>query len=274
MNGMNCPNCGAEVYEDMNVCPNCGVKLKKTCPNCGAKLDLDARYCGECGMEIVEYTEQIPYNDTQKTYRENNYGYQNSYRHEAQPKKSNNVMIVVICLLMIIVIALGILLFYMFNNSGGSNNEAENTANIVVTAPPAVTQAPVQTEAPAATVIVQQNVQQNAPQNVPPQPVQNNQAPPAAPQQQSGYLFDSDVKYITTDYLSRLSRSQVRLILNEIYARHGYIFSSSEYSEYFSKQSWYRPRYTSDTEAESYFNSVERSNKSTIVNYEKSKGWR
>ena len=88
------------------------------------------------------------------------------------------------------------------------------------------------------------------------------------------YLFDSDTQYITVDYLRTQSQSQVRLILNEIYARHGYIFSTAAYSSYFSQKSWYVPIYTDAAAAEALFNAIERTNKETIVKYEMSMGWR
>ncbi|MDR2809426.1 MAG: YARHG domain-containing protein, partial [Tannerellaceae bacterium] len=42
--------------------------------------------------------------------------------------------------------------------------------------------------------------------------------------------------------LRGLSKAQLRILRNEIYARHGYIFQSKDLQEYFSQQSWYQPR--------------------------------
>lgn len=96
-----------------------------------------------------------------------------------------------------------------------------------------------------------------------------------APESSGGdYLFNSDSEYITTTYLDTLTQQQVRFILNEIYARNGYIFSNETYKNYFSAKSWYNPVYTSAADAEALFNSVEKANKETITKYESSKGWR
>ena len=38
-----------------------------------------------------------------------------------------------------------------------------------------------------------------------------------------------------------LSKQSIRLMRNEIYARHGYIFKDLDLQNYFSKQSWYKP---------------------------------
>lgn len=48
-------------------------------------------------------------------------------------------------------------------------------------------------------------------------------------------------KLVQSD-IAGMSSSDLRLIRNEIYARHGYIFKSSDLKEYFSQFSWYEPR--------------------------------
>ena len=88
------------------------------------------------------------------------------------------------------------------------------------------------------------------------------------------YLFNSDSEYITDSYLDTKTKDEIRLILNEIYARHGYIFSTDKYINYFAAKSWYKPQYDSIDDAEKQFNAVEQQNKTTIVNYEKAHGWR
>lgn len=88
------------------------------------------------------------------------------------------------------------------------------------------------------------------------------------------YLFDSANKYITNEYLSGCSRDEITVILNEIYARHGYIFKDAELREYFNSQSWYHGTVTSLEEAAEEFNSIEQKNVDTIYLYQKSMGWR
>lgn len=88
------------------------------------------------------------------------------------------------------------------------------------------------------------------------------------------FLFDSANKYISYDYLSGCTRDEITVILNEIYARHGYIFKDAELREYFNSQSWYYGTTTSLDEAASYFNSIERKNVDTIYLYQKAMGWR
>lgn len=46
---------------------------------------------------------------------------------------------------------------------------------------------------------------------------------------------------MNTTYLGRFSKPQLRLMRNEILARHGWQFQSKDLKEYFSKQPWYKP---------------------------------
>ncbi len=48
-------------------------------------------------------------------------------------------------------------------------------------------------------------------------------------------------KIVMERYLLRYTKSMLRLMRNEIYARHGYKFVSVDLSDYFSKTSWYHP---------------------------------
>lgn len=53
------------------------------------------------------------------------------------------------------------------------------------------------------------------------------------------YSFTSTTK-LTDSYLRGVTKQQMRLIRNEIYARHGYIFKSADLRSYFSRFSWYK----------------------------------
>lgn len=51
----------------------------------------------------------------------------------------------------------------------------------------------------------------------------------------------SDYAYLTKSDLSGLSKSDLRLARNEIYARYGHVFNSKDLKNYFNSQSWYYP---------------------------------
>lgn len=92
---------------------------------------------------------------------------------------------------------------------------------------------------------------------------------------EDGYLWPTDAYLISYSDLDFMERDTVRAILNEIYARHGYVFETARWSTYFNNKSWYvqNPNVTKKT-ISGYLNSVEKDNIETIAAYEKKMGWR
>ena len=68
------------------------------------------------------------------------------------------------------------------------------------------------------------------------------------------------------DDLKYFSPRELRLIRNEIYARHGYMFKDTVLQTYFEKQNWYRPLYD---DVEEYITPLERANIKFILEKEK-----
>jgi hypothetical protein len=88
---------------------------------------------------------------------------------------------------------------------------------------------------------------------------------------ESGYILpDSNERYLTADDIRGLSKEELRLARNEIYARHGRIFESEDLKEYFSKQSWYSGHILSNEFDEGLLNAYEKVNLEVIVNAENS----
>jgi hypothetical protein len=57
-----------------------------------------------------------------------------------------------------------------------------------------------------------------------------------------GFLIpDSSQRYLSRNELSQYTYDTLGFIRNEIFARHGYIFKTKAYQDYFLKQSWYIP---------------------------------
>lgn len=57
----------------------------------------------------------------------------------------------------------------------------------------------------------------------------------------SSYVLEgSDSRYITDEEVAALTKDDMQLAINEIYARHGRKFSMKEYRDYFNSQSWYK----------------------------------
>lgn len=76
-------------------------------------------------------------------------------------------------------------------------------------------------------------------------------------------LPESNTVKLTDEVLGKLSTNELSLARNEIYARHGYIFKSSDLNKYFSTKSWYNP----DPTYNGALNEIEKYN----INFIKSK---
>ncbi|PEJ06829.1 zinc ribbon domain-containing protein [Bacillus wiedmannii] len=86
--------------------------------------------------------------------------------------------------------------------------------------------------------------------------VYNVTPPPTTQYVYNGFIFpDSDIRKLTSADLTYLSKEQLKIARNEIYARHGHMFQTKDMKSYFSKQSWYRenPYFTGKlTDIETY----------------------
>ncbi len=244
---MRCISCGAEIEDGSSFCGVCGapvvsgntnVNTGERCKYCGAPMDPGSGYCSVCGS----------YNG----------GSINDTGNIGPAQKSVNMNVVVSIIAAIVVIAAAVIGFILVRNSG--NDNSDNGASTVVSQQ---TQSPIQTVAPPAVM-----------STVP--PVQNYSASNyTAAQSQAGYyVFPSDRVYITQADLDARTRDEIRLILNEMYARHGYIFTTQQYRDYFSAQPWYRGTSTDQNAVASYFNAYETANKNFIIAYEQAHGWR
>ena len=65
--------------------------------------------------------------------------------------------------------------------------------------------------------------------------------------------------------VSNLSKYELKIMRNEIFARHGYIFKTSAMAQYFSGQSWYRPLHK---DVSSKLSTTEKDNVNFIKRYE------
>lgn len=87
------------------------------------------------------------------------------------------------------------------------------------------------------------------------------------------YIFpNSDTEYLTKSDLSGMSKSEINLAKNELYARHGRKFKSKELQEYFESKDWYVPKYSPkqwDKKGDNFFfNKYEIKNRDLLKKYE------
>ena len=71
---------------------------------------------------------------------------------------------------------------------------------------------------------------------------------------------------LSREQLSEYSKDELRLLRNEIYARHGYIFKAQDLKNHFSQQAWYKPE---RTDVNSMLSAIEKENIKLIESLEK-----
>lgn len=98
---------------------------------------------------------------------------------------------------------------------------------------------------------------------------------PLPPVGEGTYLLpDSATRRLTEADLTGLTKEQLRLARNEIYARRGRKFSDKSLKEYFSAQEWYRGRISGrDFNEKKMLTLVEQANVEVIKSYEKKMGY-
>lgn len=85
-----------------------------------------------------------------------------------------------------------------------------------------------------------------------------------------GYILEgSDTRYISVSDLETLTKEELKIARNEIYARHGRKFEDETLRTYFSQFDWYNPVIEPNDFEESMLNDYEIANRDLIVQYEK-----
>ena len=86
----------------------------------------------------------------------------------------------------------------------------------------------------------------------------------------SRLLTTADVSNFQTRYPNSMfpgERSITQMIINEMYARHGYIFKDQALTDYFAQKSWYTPRTADMEEIYPVMNDVEQANVTLLRTY-------
>ena len=84
------------------------------------------------------------------------------------------------------------------------------------------------------------------------------------------YIFpDSNKKYLSEDEIRSIDTEKMALGRNEIFARHGYIFTDETYKEYFESKPWYKGSIPADQfNTDQEFNDFEKKNVELIKQIE------
>ncbi|MFB9079412.1 YARHG domain-containing protein [Flavobacterium procerum] len=97
----------------------------------------------------------------------------------------------------------------------------------------------------------------NAQKHAPLPQTQSRNVPGIYPEGSKRQLRVSDIEGLTS--------WDLKVMRNEIYARHNYIFKTDDMKNYFNQQNWYTPRYNN---IESMLTALEKKNIKFIQSYE------
>ena len=81
----------------------------------------------------------------------------------------------------------------------------------------------------------------------------------------AGIYPEGSQRNLSYDDVEYLSPRDLKIMRNEIFARHGYIFKTSDMIQHFSQQSWYRPL---NNDVTAYLSKIEKENVDFIKMYE------
>lgn len=87
-------------------------------------------------------------------------------------------------------------------------------------------------------------------------------------------LPTSNSAFLTVEDLAGLTAEECRIARNELYARHGRIFTDETLKSHFESCSWYRGTVTAEEFDDSVLNEYEIANRDLIVQYEQEQGFR
>ena len=92
---------------------------------------------------------------------------------------------------------------------------------------------------------------------------QNSQLPSKQDSKNDPMIYpEASLRRLSMDELSGLNKDELRIMRNAIYARHSYIFNSTDLKSYFSKQSWYVAQYK---DVSKFLTPIEKSNIDLIL---------
>lgn len=251
---MICSKCGNQIPDGKKFCIKCGAPLseeteflgRSTCSECGAVLDDNAVYCEVCGHRVaddsVNVQEAQPFSEPPVRPEPHPEPYEH---YEPEEKRVDKVLIILLISLFVVVLASAGIIWYVYNNNKSNRLEVEDLK--------------METKGEKS----KKNKEEDFDEDF-------EYSTEEAIESEDGYLFPSDRRLITEEDLEGKYEDTVALMLNEIYARHGMIFSSEPYKSYFEGKTWYTPN---PDYSEDMLSTTEIANIQFINEYAEDAGW-
>ena len=207
------------------------------CPRCGNSVSDSESFCPYCGQQMTD---------------------------EVIAKSNKPLLIAMIA----IVLALLVVTFLAFTGKLGPHDDEPEPVAAATMTPEEETPQSEPTAAPDESPSAEPTAEPTptpAPTSAPtPTP-----APTVAPATGGTYILpDSNSRALSEAELESLSDRELMLARNEIFARHGFIFTTQWIQGYFLTQGWYRGTTPANQFDSSVFNSYERANVDLILRIE------
>ena len=233
-----CDKCGAQMEDNVAACPVCGAPMD---------FDLEAAVLRKTGQMMEDTPAEPPVTPTPQPAVTPAPRVEPAYEEVRQQKQeaSKKPLIIGICcgvgaviVLFVVLLVTGVISF------GGSKTE-----DVVAGAG---------------------STQGAAAETASPEPTEDASEPvEGAPEGDPTYMIEgSDSRFLEDSDLKGMSKQDLRIARNEIYARHGCSFKDKVLNSFFTSKAWYNPTVSVGDFDESVFNKYERANVKKILEKE------
>lgn len=254
---MFCPQCGASAEKGQRFCVQCGTALPFAPVTEEKKqqqtLDLSA-YFDEPGQETPAPRQEMPRPNPVWEEEES----------EPAPRKGEKGLNIALLICGVLAVAVITFVLILLLWPSGDREPAPTTPTYepaVVTAEPDAD--PTATEEASFVVVTP------SPSPTPTATTAPTQTPSPTPDLAASYLLpDSNSRFLTEADLKNLTHEQLSLARNEIFARHGRIFTTPQIAAYFNGRTWYNGTVSADDFPWGELNKYEHANISFISEYE------
>lgn len=247
------------------------------CRNCGKEIPDLAEFCPECGSLVNKSDNESGMGGENNQKAFNSHG-NNAGNPNYSPKKNNAVIIAIIIFAVVVVIAVAVIVtfgFLSYTKSPKVDTHVETVSEEMETTE-------IETTTSNDVVVVTKrdgyanNDYEDGNENSNSVVGDDNVASSDSDNlENSEYIIpDSDTRKITKKDLKGLSKDELRIARNEIYARHGRRFDDEELQEYFDSCSWYEGTTDPKDFSEDELSAIEKANRNTIIKYEEKKGYK
>lgn len=284
-----CPNCGEKLPGAAAFCPYCGFKFASILSDSGPEPDTTADLHSQRDDTTFKFDNSVPItqDSTSQNLYEYNLGYYDNHIDPAPPPKKKKPVVIIIAIISAAVVAL-LLGFFVIAPQlakifGGGDDESSTStptptiesSNDDATPTPTSTPIPTATLTPIPTA-TPTPVPTATPTEVPPQTINPVNIVDTSTGQLISMPNDTATSYGYPDSGTRawsysdvngMTAGQVRYAINEIYARHGYIFKNENWLIYFKQKTWYTPTIPNAQFTDEYLSSTEIANVKLLTKY-------